>query len=101
MEIGPSSSSYIVKISVIHHHTRKSCAKTWRFAYGISDITHKRATGRRKNSRKKNNNKKYLRNISDLCQKRTRPKQQEMLGIPCIFEPFRIPRLNSSIKLPA
>ena len=89
MEIGPSSSSY--KISVIHHHTRKSCAKTWRFAYGISEITHKRATGRRKNSKKKQQQqkvpKKHFRPVSEADQTKTARNAWHSLHIRTIQNP--------------
>ena len=87
MEIGPSSSSY--KISVIHHHTRKSCAKTWRFAYGISEITHKRATGRRKNSKKKQQKvpKKHFRPVSEADQTKTARNAWHSLHIRTIQNP--------------
>ena len=87
---------------MIHHHTRNSCAKTWRFAYGISEITHKRATGRQKNSKKKKQQqkvpKKHFRPVSEADQTKTARNAWHSLHIRTIKD---IPRLNSRIKLPA
>ena len=52
MSVGPATFSY--SVDVLSSERRKSCAKAWRFAYGVPKTTHKRAMRKRSNHRPNN-----------------------------------------------